>query len=255
MSRSSVTLGGIGGDQIQESEISVIRAQAADISSKLTTIFSNVCRTGSVAQAQKFLRDRAAAYQNAMQLVKDTLAQVQQSNQQLQNTLESAAELTHVVHGLANATESILGVFAGSSVAVTVLTTADDGISAYNDATENEGNKGIAVIGAVSEDVRDAAIDQIEHEASKQAAKTLKNIVTRDRKYQGALQNAEVRYATQKTVANMATGVSVLFAVKGAVDGFSEAADGFKSLTASRTPKPIAMLGIPPLTVPGVSSR
>ena len=237
-----------GGDLVQESDKSVIRAQAADISSKLMTAFSSLCCTGNVAQVQGFLGDRAAAYQNAMQQVNGIFATVQKSNQQLQSSLQAASEIAHIVHGLANTTESVLGLaLPGSSSVLFALGTADAGISAYG--------SGQSVIGAVDTQVASEASGEIADEATKQATNTLKNILTRDWKYQGALQNAEARFAGQATAATVAKGVNVLFAVKGAIDGLTEATDGFNALTGSRTPTPVAMLGTPKLTVPSIRSR
>jgi hypothetical protein len=240
-----------GGDQLQESDMSLIREQAANISGELMTAFSNLCRTGNVPQVQSFLADRAAVYQNAMQQVSNTFGTVQKSNQQLQSNLQMAAEIAHIVHGLANTTESVLGLFAGGSVVLSVLQATDSGVSAYGDKQ--------SVVGAVQTEVATDAAGQVAgnaaDQAAKQATKTLTNIVTRDWKYQGALQNAQVRLAGQAGVATVATGVSVFFAAKGAIDGLKEAADNYKSLTSSRSPTPLTMIGVPRLAVPSVISR
>ena len=230
-----------GGDQLDMSDVHIIRAHADQLASTLMSQFSTLCKTGSESAVNGFLKLQRNRYMDARRGAIATFAQFYKSNDALQRDLGIAKDVAHIVHGAANATFGVLSIFVtgggGGVVAANALNVADNMISD-------------SVVGVVKDMARDKVLRAVGDESAKNASRTLTNLVTRDWQYAGALQNAQVRLMTQTGVAVGARTLSIYFAVKGIKKDFGEIGDAVKSLTNQSPSGHCEVNSIPDLQVP-----
>lgn len=200
-----------GGDQVEFTrDQQAMREMANNIAANLMRRFSVLCKSGSKAAVDGFLQHLRLQYIAGRQYVDSVFAQFQNSNQQLQRNLEIGADIAHIVHGAANIAFTALsfavpaGKVAGAARTALGMAKginlADGMISAVSDRS---------VIGGIKKAVADPVMEKVAEDYSKKATATMVNIATRTWKYQGALQNAEIRLVKQSGIA---VGASVFLA-------------------------------------------
>jgi hypothetical protein len=235
-----------GGDQVDIGNSKKIQNDADRLAGTLMTDFSQRCKTGSKSSVHNFLELQQRLYQDARQQIDRVYAQVRKSNADLQRNLDIGADILHMIHGTANATFTVLSFFAGpggGAVAAKALNTADGLISQTT------------VIGVVKQGAEvavDEAAEKVGEKYSDKAAKTLVNIVTRDWKYQGALQNAQVRLAKQGGVAVGAKTLGFYFAVKSLNENMKEIREAFENLRQTEPANQAQVKSVPELELPAL---
>jgi hypothetical protein len=229
-----------GGDLVETGDQHRIRIEADRLASSLMHRFSALCKGGSPSVVDAFLQQGKRTYISSRQSIDAVFAQARRSNQALQTRLGIAADVTHIVHGAANATFGVLSFFVTGGAGVGVaqaLNIADDMISK-------------PVIGVVGHEIRDEAIKHTAETYSKRASNTLANIVTRNWKYQGALRNAQTRLVTQTGVAAGAHTLHIFFAVQGIRENLEEIGNAAERLAASHPAAPVQVARVPDLQIP-----
>src|SRR5215469_8311725 len=93
-----------GGDLIETGDQHRIRMEADRLASSLMHRFSALCKGGSPSAVEAFLQQGKQTYISSRQSIDAVFAQARRSNQTLQTRLGIAADVTHIVHGAANAT-------------------------------------------------------------------------------------------------------------------------------------------------------
>jgi hypothetical protein len=232
-----------GGDEVNTGDFRKIRSDANQSAAGLMTQFSQRCKTGSPASVHNFLEHQRSLYLAARRDVDSLFAQVRSSNVNLEKNFGIASDIAHIVHGGANATFTVLSFFAGGGSGVL----AANGIMAADSVVSGQ-----SVIGVVKDEVRDQALEKVSNEYSAKATKTLMNVVTRDWKYQGALQNAQVRLAGQTGMAVGARTLAFYFAYQSLKGNMAEISDAYEKLTKSQPAEPIVIKAVPDLEVPSV---
>jgi hypothetical protein len=144
------------------------------------------------------------------------------------------------VHGAANATVTVLAFFVpgGGGGVVKGLDMFDSLIS------------GDSVIGVVGDQARDDMLDSVYDEYAKRASATFTNILARDWKYAGALENAHVRFMTQTGVAVGARTLSIYFAAEKVIKDGGEIGDAWKNLANQSPARNYDVNSIPDLQIP-----
>jgi len=231
-----------GGDQIDYPRDQVtIRTQTDNLASALMNHFSMLCKSGLKTAVDGFLQHQKLRYIANRRSIDATFAQFQNSNNALQKNLAIASDITHIVHGAANATFTILSFVvtpgAGLGLAKT-LNFTDSMIS------------GPAVIGGVKETL-DYTAEKVGDQYSKEAARSLTYIATRTWKYQGALRNAQTRLVTQAGITAGARTLHVFLAVESLQQNLLEIRDATMNLIhSSPVPRRQPVESVPDLQVP-----
>lgn len=236
-----------GGDQIQESDMSTIRKQAGDIRDNLMTLFSGLCKTGDVGRVNGFLANRKKVFQSSMQQVNSAFNTVQQSNQNLQNSLNKASDYAHLVHGTAQAEGAVLGVLIPGNGVTFALGVVDTALQAQ--VTGQSTSDGI------NRQVQEKVAGDVADEETKAALGTFQSITTRDWQYAGALTNAQIRFGAQATIGAVATGASVYMAYQDTKAGVNEAGGALADILSGSQPTFVPITLMPDLAVPTVSAQ
>jgi hypothetical protein len=198
-----------GTDEIQAGDPQAIRDQADRLSSIFMNKFSVLCKTGSKTTAGAFLEHLRGQYKTNWAWLNSQYGEFNKANNQHLRDLQIAADTAHIVHGTADALFTVLSlvITRGKGLALANgLHRADGLIHAY-------GTGGIrGVEKEVGKELADYSAEKVADIYWDKAANTLTNVVTRNWKYQGALQNAEIRLVNQAGVAVAATGVKIYLA-------------------------------------------
>ncbi len=236
-----------GGDQVDSGDFKKIRYDAERLSAALMTEFSHRCKTGSESSVRNFLEHQRVLYRQARLQIDAVYAQVRQSNTKLTRNLEVGTSLVHIIHGASNATFTVLSFFAtgggGGAAAAQGLNLVDGLVSQQT------------VIGVVKEagkDVAEKATEKVGEKYSDKAVKTLSNLVTRDWKYEGALHNAQVRLASQGTVAVGARTLGIFFAVDSLKKNMGEMREAFEQLRHTEPAAQGRITAVPDLQMPAL---
>ncbi|HZU22038.1 MAG TPA: hypothetical protein VE998_04340 [Terriglobales bacterium] len=252
-----------GGDEVDVGNAEKIRAQADVLAGLYMSRFSSLCKSGSNAQVKAYLNNQRSLYVTARRQVDAVFHEVRRSSTKLQKELGVAADVTHILHGAANATFGVLAFFAtagGGLILAKALNFIDSLITAGTKPPSSSQRNSAPppvipqpareITVAVLDRARDEALDHVSEKYADKAANTLTNIVTREWKYQGALNNAQARFETQAGVAVGAKSLSVFFAVKGILENVEEIKQAVERLREADDKEPVEVEPTPDIDLP-----